>query len=99
MPLARIPAAITTFVQLLAHGHVSSIGDESVSLSLIHLKDPTIGMLIVCFFSITIIFLTLIIVHDTKTVPWKWLVAIALFVVLAPLESLLWKLVCAPWMM
>jgi hypothetical protein len=93
---ARLPETIGVFAQVFLHNRSTLAVDERFSLSLIHLQDPTLGMLILCFFAITIFFLTIIVVHDTKTVPWKWLVAFVLFVILGPLQQVEWKFVLEP---
>lgn len=89
----RLPETLTVFLQLLFHNRTHILVDESNSLSLIHLKDPTLSVVLMCFFTITVFYLTITVVHDTKTVPWKWLVAVILFVALNPLQLLLWKLI------
>jgi len=88
---ARIPETIMVFFQLLFHNKSKLIVDESTSLALLNLKDPTLSTVIMCFFSLTVIFLTVTIVHDTKMVPWKWLVALSLFLAIGPLENVLWN--------
>ncbi|MBI4547996.1 MAG: hypothetical protein HY707_08455 [Ignavibacteriae bacterium] len=89
---ARIPETITVFLQLLVHNKSKLIVDESSSLALLSLRDPTLSTVIMCFFSLTVIFLTVTIVHDTKMVPWKWLVALGLFLAIGVLENTLWNL-------
>lgn len=90
---SRIPETITVFLQLLIHNKTTLIVDESIALSLIKLKDPTISIVFMCFFSITILYLTITIIHDTKMIRWKWLVALTLFVLLIPLEGWMWRIV------
>jgi hypothetical protein len=86
---ARLPETITVFLQLLIHNKTTLLVDESFSLALFKLTDPTISIICLCFFSLTILFLTIIIIHDTKMIPWKWLVAIILFITMIPLEYLI----------
>ena len=88
----RIPETVTVFLQLLFHNKAKLVVDESSSLTLLHLHDPTIPVLILFFFSLITIFLTITVVHDTKMVPWKWLVALALFLSIVPIENLVWNL-------
>lgn len=85
----RLPETITVFLQLLIQGKTTLLVDESFSLSLIKLNDPTVSIVFLCFFSLTILFLTITIVHDTKMIPWKWLVAVVLFIALIPLDNLI----------
>jgi hypothetical protein len=85
----RVPKAMTVFLQLLFTGKAAPGVDESTLLSLIRLTDPTVSVLLMCFFSLAVLFLTITVVHDTRTIPWKWGVAIGLFVALQPLERLL----------
>ena len=67
--------------------------DESRSLALLRLHDPTISVVLMSFFSLTILFLTITIVHDTKTIPWKWAVALGSFLILSPLQNVVWNVV------
>jgi hypothetical protein len=89
----RIPETLTVFFQLFFHQKSDLPVDESVALNLIHMHDPVVGIVILCFFAITLLFLTLIIVHDTRMVPSKWLVAGGLFILMIPLETILWHLI------
>ncbi len=86
---SRIPETVTVFFQLLLHNKTTLIVDESLALSLFRLKDPTVSIVFMCFFSIIIVFLTLTIINDTKTISRKWLVALVLFVALIPLKYLI----------
>ena len=89
----RLPEALTLFLQM-AMGRPSTIlVDEGSAIHLLHFKDPTAYLVIVCFYIICLFFFTIIIIHDTKVVPWKWPVAVILFVSLPPLEQYLWKIV------
>lgn len=93
----RLPEILTVFLQIVLHRKANIAVDESTALHLLPFKDPTASMVILCFYSIVIIFLTIIIIHDIKVVPWKWLVALMLFILLGPLETLAWRYV-APLM-
>ena len=86
----RLPETITVSLQLLFHNRAKLAVDESASLALLNLKDPTVSVVLMFFYCLVTAFLTVTIVHDTKTVPWKWLVALGLFVLLRPLEHLIW---------
>ena len=92
----RVIETISVFFQMLLHGKTSIIADESLSLSLIPFKDPTISIVMLCFFSMITLFLTLIIIHDTKTVPRKWLVAMILFLLLGPMENYVMRVLAQP---
>jgi len=85
----RLPETITVFLQLLFSSRYRIPVDEYRSLALLGLKDPTISVLLMCFFSLTVLFLTISIIHDTKTVPWKWGVALVLFILLGPIQNLI----------
>ncbi len=89
----RLPETLSVFLQLLIRQKTDLAVDESLALKLLRLHDPAVGVVLLCFFSLTVIFLTVIIVHDTRAVPSKWLVALGTFVVMIPMESVLWKLV------
>ncbi len=89
----RLPETVSVFFQLLFRQKTDLLVDESLALQLLHLHDPAVGVVLLCFFSLTIIFLAVIIVHDTRAVPSKWLVALGMFVIMIPLESFFWKIV------
>jgi len=78
----RLPEMVSVFLQFLFYNRTTFPVDESYSLYLLRITDPTLSVLFLCFFSLSMIFLTVTIIHDTKTIPWKWLVAIVLFLVL-----------------
>jgi hypothetical protein len=88
---SRIPKSISVFLDLLIHQQTKLPIDESVALKLIHLKDPTASLVILCFYTLTLIFLTITIIHDIKTIRWKWPIAITLLLLMSPLESVLLK--------
>ena len=90
---SRLPETLTVLFQLLFHQQATIAVDESTALKLMHFKDPTAGVVLLFFYALTMIFLSLTIIHDTRIVPRKWLIALILFVGLAPLENLLWKFV------
>ena len=87
----RLPESFTVFFQLLFKRKATYIADESIALNLMHFKDPTAFVVIMCFYTLTILFLSIIVVHDVRIIPRKWLVALLLFMALIPLENLLWK--------
>jgi len=87
----RIPETIRVFLQLLISQKSDLPYDESVALNLLHVHDPVVGIVILCFLSITLISLTVIIIHDTRMVASKWVIAGSLFIVMIPLETLLWR--------
>ncbi len=89
----RLPETVSVFLQLLVHQKTDMVVDESLALQLLHLHDPAVSVVLLCFLSLAIFFLAVIIVHDTRAVPSKWLVALGMFVVMIPLESFLWKFV------
>ena len=89
----RLPETITVFFQLLFNTKSRLMVDESRSLALIRLHDPTISVVLMSFFSLTILFLTITIIHDTKTIPWKWTVALGSFIILSPLQNVIWNVV------
>jgi hypothetical protein len=83
---ARLPEIITVFLQYLIHGRSLRPVDESLSLGLLGPIDPTIPMVISCFYAIGSISFAVIVVHDTKGVKYKWLVAAALLALMPLLE-------------
>ena len=89
----RIPETVTVFLQIMFHNKAKLVVDESTSLSLLHFQDPSISIILLFFLSLITIFLTVTVIHDTKTVPWKWLVAFVLFLSIVPLENLEWRFI------
>ncbi len=90
---ARLPEAITLFLQYLINSRAALHVDESVSLSLMGLTDPTIPTVIMCFYSILLLFFSIIVVHDVRTVRYKWPIALGLFLATGFVESgVLWVL-------
>jgi hypothetical protein len=76
----RLPEMVAVFLQFLLYNRTTLVVDESYSLLLLRLNNPAMSILFLCFFSLSMIFLLMTIIHDTKTIPWKWLVAIILFI-------------------
>jgi len=90
---ARLPETITVFLQYLIHNGTTLRVDESVSLSLIGLADPTIPTVIMCFYSLLLLFFAIIVVHDLKSVRFKWPIAFALFGFMGYIEyGVMWVL-------
>jgi len=83
---ARLPETLTVFLQYLIHNETSIRVDESVSLSLIGLHDPTIPTVIMCFYSLLLLFFAIIVVHDLKSVRYKWPIALMLFGLMGYIE-------------
>ena len=89
----RLPETITIFLQYLFHQKTTLIADESVALKLLHMHDQTAAVVILWFYSITIIFLSITIIHDTKVLPAKWVIAFVLFSAIMPLKFIAEKFV------
>lgn len=89
----RLPETLSVFFQLLVHNVAQSGVDEGSSLALLRLHDQTIPTVIMCFYSITLVFFALIVVHDIRRVPHKWAAAIVLFLLLGFVEQALWGVV------
>jgi|ERR1041385_7719059 hypothetical protein len=90
---SRIPETVTVFLQILFHNKAKLVVDESSSIALLHLHDPTIAIVILFFFSLAIACLTITVLHDIKMVRWKWPIALVLFLLMGPLENLLWNVI------
>ena len=84
----RLPETLTVFIQLVLNQSSRLIVDESTALQLLHLKDTTGSIVLLCFYSIVVIFLTIIIIHDTKFVRWKWGIAFTLLGFIGSLKYL-----------
>ena len=91
--ILRLPEAVAVFFQLLIHRKTELHVDESIAISLMRLQDPAAATVILCFFSLITFFLAITIIHDTRMVRSKWLVAIGLFIAMIPLESILWRMI------
>jgi len=90
---ARLPETVTVFLQYLIHNGTTLHVDESVSLSLIGLADPTIPTVIMCFYSLLLLFFAIIVVHDLKSVRFKWPIAFAVFGLMGYIEyGVMWVL-------
>jgi hypothetical protein len=89
----RLPESLSAFFHLLFYQKPRLAVDESAIVDLLHFSDPTIPTVILCFFSLTLISLTITVIHETKMVPWKWLVALGMFAAMFPLEKLLWAVI------
>lgn len=76
---ARIPESLTVFLQYLINNRTSLRVDESVALSLMGPIDPAVPTVIMCFYSLLLLFFTIIVVHNVKVVRYKWPIALALF--------------------
>ncbi|HUN64530.1 MAG TPA: hypothetical protein VMW43_00400 [Bacteroidota bacterium] len=85
----RIPSGVAVFLQLLIGQKSDLAVDESVALRLLHQHDPAVSILLICFYSLTLLFLAITIVHDTRILPGKWMIASCLFVGIIPLELLI----------
>ena len=91
--ILRLPEAATVFFQLLLNRKADVAVDESTALALLRFRDPAAATVILCFFCLTIFFLAVTIIHDTRMVPKKWAIALGLFVAIIPLETLLWNVI------
>jgi hypothetical protein len=89
---SRLPESFIVLFQFVVRRKATHVTDESVALQLLHFKDPTAFIVILCFYTLTILFLSITIIHDVKMIPRKWLVAAILFLGLLPLENLLWNI-------
>lgn len=87
----RIPETITVFTQLLMHNTTHLVADESSSLTLLGLHDATIPTVIMCFYSILLVFFAVIVVHDIRRLPYKWIVALACLLLLGTVEQAVWQ--------
>jgi hypothetical protein len=90
---SRLPETLTVFFQLLVHNAPHAGLDEGSSLGLLRLHDPTIPTVIMCFYSILLVFFSIIVVHDIRRVPHKWAVALLFFLALGFVEQAVWTLV------
>jgi hypothetical protein len=88
---ARIPESATVFLQYLINNRTTLHVDETVALSLIGPADPAIPTVIMCFYSLLLLFFSIIVVHNVKAVRYKWAIALALFASMTFIErGILW---------
>lgn len=83
---ARIPESVTIFLQYLINNKTSLHVDETVALSLMGPVDPAIPTVIMCFYSLLLLFFSIIVVHNVKTVRYKWPIAAVLFLAMSFIE-------------
>ena len=89
----RLPEAVTLLFQYVIRQKTKLLSDESIVLKLLIFKDPAGETVLICFYVLCLFFFTVIIIHDTKRVPWKWLIALALFVALGPFQEYLLRFI------
>lgn len=89
----RLPEAVTLIYQMVFKQPSSLLIDENAALHLFHFKDPSAYIVILCFYIIGLFFFSIIVIHDTKMIPRKWLAALILFIILGPLEQFLWDII------
>ncbi len=89
----RLPQTVTVFVQLLMHNATRLVADESSSIALLGLRDATIPTVIMCFYSILLVFFSVIVVHDIRRVPYKWAVALGCLLFLGTFEQAVWNVI------
>ena len=83
----RLPETLSVFFRLLLNNAAQGTIDEGSSLALLRLHDMTIPTVIMCFYSIMSVFFAVIVVHDVRRVPYKWIAAVILFLLLGFLEQ------------
>lgn len=89
----RLPETAAVFWQLLVDNTAQSGIDEGSVLAILRLNDTTIPTVILCFASILLLFFSIIVVHDVRRVPYKWLIALAFFLSLGSVEQVVWNMV------
>ena len=89
----RLPEALTLFAQMALKRTPPLLCDEWSAFQLVHFKDSTAYLVILWFYLLSLFFFTVFVIHDSKSIPRKWLVAILLFVALPPFERFLLGLV------
>ena len=64
---------------------------DGAILSVAH--NPTAEIVVLCFLSLTLLFVAVAIIHEMSSVKWKWLVALAVYAALIPLQPLMMKII------
>ena len=90
----RLPHAVGMIYRLSLSNRTAIPADESLSLALVNIKDPSGLIAILFFYSLISTFLAITIIHDLKILPAKWLIAVVTAVGLSYLEN--WFLVLLP---
>ncbi|GEM_PF-2071033 len=90
---ARLPEAITLLSQFVVNKQSKLISDESSALTLLHFKDPTAYTVILLFYVVSLFFFAVTIIHDARALRGKWLIALALLLLMWPLQQILSKLI------
>src|ERR1041385_3298472 len=89
---ARLPQTLLFCPQLFFRRNTPAETEEGSLLALLHLHNPTAGLVILCFFSLLLLFMSITVIHESRSVPWKWLVALGMLAVFIPVQPLLSRL-------
>ena len=89
--VVRLPETLTLFIQLFFRPRtmIPPVQNGAV-LSVAH--NPTAEIVVLCFLSLTLLFVAVAIIHEMNSVKWKWLVALAVYAALIPLQPLVMKI-------
>ena len=90
--IVRLPETVTLFIQLFFRPRpvIVQVQDGAI-LSVAH--NPTAEIVVLCFLSLTLLFVAVAIIHEMSSVKWKWLVALAVYAALIPLQPLMMKII------
>ncbi len=92
----RLPAALVICIRLFFNREAPPVADEGGLLPLLGLHNPTAGLVILCFYSMILLFLCIAVIHESRAVPWKWLMAAAMLAVLIPVQPAVAKILGFP---
>jgi hypothetical protein len=89
--VVRLPETLTLFIRLFFRERtvIPPIQDGAV-VAIAH--NPTAEIVVLCFLSLTLLFVGVAIIHELTSVKWKWFVALAVYAALIPLQPLLLKI-------
>jgi hypothetical protein len=90
---ARLPETLTLCLQLFFRRTTIVETEEGSLLSLLHLHSSTAALVILCFFSLTLLFMSITVIHESRSVPWKWLVALGMVGVFIPVQPLVARII------
>ena len=93
----RLPETLTLCAQLFFRENATAGTDESSILTLLHFQNPTAGLVILCFYSMILMFMSVAVIHESKTVPWKWLIALGMLAVTIPAQPVLARIIGLPF--
>jgi hypothetical protein len=89
----RLREMLELWIQLFFRRAGPIEADEGSLVTALHLHNPTAAIVILTFVALALLFMSITVVHETRVVPRKWLVAACTVALLIPLQPLLSRIV------